>query len=48
MIPPSKEKKNLSKRRKVVSTEGVVKTSETDLNNKISTETEYGAKTQQV
>ena len=48
MIPPSKEKKNPSKRRKVVSTEGVVKTSETDINNKVSTETEYGAKTQQV
>ena len=41
MIPPSKEKKNLNKRRKLVSSEGAIKTNETDLNNKMSTETDF-------
>ena len=38
MIPPSKEKKNPNKRRKVVTAEGIVKISENDPNNKSSTE----------
>ena len=50
MIPPSKEKKSSSKKRKIVSADDVVKTSVTDLNNKALTETEHSlnAKTQQV
>lgn len=40
MIPPSKEKKNPNKRRKVITADGVVKISENDPNNKGSTETE--------
>lgn len=50
MIPPSKEKKNPNKRRKVVTAEGIVKISENDPNNKGSAETDQalGAKNQQV
>jgi hypothetical protein len=46
MIPPSKEKKNPNKRRKVVTAEGIVKISENDPNNKGSAETDQalGAK----